>query len=365
MSPTEPNEPLPTTPVGPAEPRAAPAPPQAAQASLPAGPGPAPGWGFPPAYMPPPTPPRRDRLAVAIVAFIFGGLFLVFFGFLLLAYSAVRGETPAITGGPRVGVLEVRGPIGMDGGVDAERTMKQIRKFAEDTGLKGVVVRVDSPGGAVGPTQEIFDELRRLAGKKPVVCSLGSLAASGGFYVAMACPEVVAAPSTLTGSIGVISQFVDVSGLAAKVGVDVETVKSGKLKDVGNPFRQMTADERAYWQGVSDRIHAQFIKAVMESRKLAEEDVRRVADGRVITGEDALAAGLVDGLGNFYDAVESVKKKAKISGEPTLVYPSDERSRFLDQLLGGAARALVGAIREGAAAEAGEARAPAVYFLAR
>jgi protease-4 len=300
---------------------------------------------------------------MAIVAFIFGGLFLVFFGFLLLAYSAVRGETPSIAGGPRVGILEVHGPIGMDGGVDAERTMKHVRKFAEDGGIKGVVVRIDSPGGAVGPTQEIFEEIRRLAEKKPVVCSLGSLAASGGFYVAMACPKVVSAPSTLTGSIGVISYFVNVTRLAGKVGVDLETVKSGKLKDVGNPFRDMSPEERAYWQGVSDRIHAQFIKA--EARKRPEDEVRRVADGRVITGEEALEAGLVDALGNFYDAVEAVKKEAKISGEPTLVYPADERARFLEQLLGGAARALVGAVREGAAAEAIDARSPGVYFLAR
>jgi protease-4 len=253
----------------------------------------------------------------------------------------------------------------MDGGVDAERTMKQVRKFAEDSGIKGVVVRVDSPGGAVGPTQEIFDEIRRLAARKPVVCSLGSLAASGGFYIAMACPRVVAAPSTLTGSIGVISQFFNVSALAGKVGVNVETVKSGRMKDVGNPFRDMSADERAYWQGVSDRIHAQFIKAVVTSRKLPEDEVRRVADGRVITGADALEAKLVDALGNFYDAVEEVKTAAKITGEPTLVYPSDERSRFLDQLMGGAARALVAAVREGVSAEASQAGAPGVYFLAR
>jgi protease-4 len=315
--------------------------------------------------MPPPAPPRRDRLALAVVAFIFGGLFLVFFGFLALAYSAVRGETPSITGGPRVGVLEIRGGIGMSGGVDAERSMKQIRKFAADSGIKGVVVRVDSPGGAVGPTQEIFDELKRLSARKPVACSLGSVAASGGFYIAMACPKVVAAPSTLTGSIGVISQFFNVSTLAGKVGVDVETVKSGKLKDVGNPFRDMTPDERTYWQGVSDRIHGQFIQAVAEARGLTEAEVRRVADGRVITGADALEAKLVDSLGNFYDAVEAVKIEAKLSGEPTLVYPADERSRLLDQLMGGAARALLGAVREGVAAEAQEALAPRVYFLAR
>jgi protease-4 len=264
-----------------------------------------------------------------------------------------------------VGVIELRGAIGMDGGVDAERTMKQVRKFAEDDGLRGVVVRIDSPGGAVGPTQEIFEEVRRLAAKKPVVCSLGTLAASGGFYVAMACPRIVAAPSTLTGSVGVISQFPNVRGLAEKLGVDVETVKSGKLKDAGNPFREMSPEDRAYWQALSDRIHAQFIRAVVESRKKTEEEVRRIADGRVITGEEAKEAGLVDQLGNFYDAVDAVKAEAKFSGEPTLVYPPDERARFLDQLMGGAAHALWGAVRDGVAREAAGASAPGVYFLAR
>jgi len=316
--------------------------------------------------MAPPPPPRRDRLALGIVAFIFGGLFLVFFGFLVLAYSAVRGETPSISGGPRVGVLELKGAIGMgDGGVDGERVMKQARKFAEDSGIKAVLVRIESPGGAVGPTQEIFEEVKRLAAKKPVVCSLGSMAASGGFYVAMACPKIVSAPSTLAGSIGVISQFPNVKGLADKVGVEMETVKSGKLKDVGNPFRAMGAEERAYWQEVSDRIHSQFIRAVAEGRKLKEEDVRKFADGRVITGDQALELGLVDQLGNFYDALEVLKKDAKITAEPTLVYPLDERGRFLDQLMGGVARSLVGAVREGIAQEALEARSPGLYFLPR
>jgi protease-4 len=361
MEPRDPNEPLPTTPVGAPEPaRPAPLPPAAS------GWGPPPGWASQPPAMPPPPPPRRDRLALGIVAFIFGGLFLVFFGFLVLAYSAVRGETPSISGGPKIGVLEVKGAIGMDGGgVDAERLMKHARKFGEDGSIKGVLVRVDSPGGAVGPTQEIFEEVRRLAEKKPVVCSLGSIAASGGFYVAMACPKVIASASTLTGSIGVISQFPNVSRLADKVGVDVETVKSGKLKDVGNPFREMGAEERAYWQAVSDRIHGQFIAAVVEARGKSEEEVRKVADGRVITGDQALEAGLVDGLGNFYDALDLLKSEAKIEGEPTLVYPADERARFLEQLMGGAAKALVGAVRDGVAGGALEASQPGVYFLAR
>jgi protease IV len=378
MNPNDPNEPLPTTPVGPgpatpeapaggppgpAAPRwGAPPPPPPTWGTPP----PAGGWGAQPPGMPPP-PPRRDRLALGIVAFIFGGLFLVFFGFLLLAYSAVRGEGSALSSGPRVGVIEVKGQIGGGGGpgADADRIMKQIRRFAEDDGLKAVVVRVDSPGGAVGPSQEIYDEVRRLAAKKVVVCSMGSLAASGGLYIAMACPKIVAEPGTLTGSIGVISMFPNVKILADKVGVRVETVKTGAYKDAGNPFREMTEADRAYWQALVEDTLVQFVQAVAQGRKLEVEKVRAIADGRALTGSQAKAAGLVDQLGNFYDAVELAKTEAKLSGEPNLVYPPDEKGRFLEQLMGGAASSMADAVFTRLEQRAASSQQPGVYFLAR
>jgi protease-4 len=316
--------------------------------------------------MPPPPPPRRDRLALGIVAFIFGGLFLVFFGFLLLAYSAVRGESPGLSSGPRVGVVEVRGGIGMgDGGADGDRILKQLRRFAQDDGLRAVVIRIDSPGGAVGPSQEIHDEVKRLAGKKTVVCSLGNLAASGGFYVAVACPKIVAAPGTLTGSIGVISQFPNVKGLVERFDVRLETVKSGKLKDAGSPFRDMSPEERAYWQSLIDKVYGQFLAAVAEGRRLDVAKVREVADGRVFTGAEAKERGLVDQLGNFYDAVELARSEAKLTGEPTLVYPPDDRGRFLEHLVGGAAGAVADAVAVRIARGAAAAQEPGIYFLAR
>jgi protease-4 len=316
--------------------------------------------------MPPPPPPRRDRLAIGIVAFIFGGLFLVFFGFLVLAYSVVRGESPSIGAGPRVGVIVVKGGIGMgDGGPEADELLKKVKRFADDEAMKAVVVRIDSPGGSVGPSQEIHDEVKKLAGRKTVVCSLGNLAASGGYYIAVACPKIVAAPGTLTGSIGVISQFVNVKGLAERFDVKLETVKSGRLKDAGNPFRDMTAEDRAYWQALIDRVHGQFLAAVAEGRKLGIEEVRKVADGRVITGAEAKELGLVDLLGNFYDAVDLAKSEAKLSGEPHLVYPPDDRGQFLEDLLGGAAGAIADAFRARLARDARSAQAPGLYFLAR
>jgi protease-4 len=372
MAPIDPNEPLPTTPVeSPVPPP--PRPPSPPEAGAPvAGPAAAPwgGWGWgPPPWMAPPPPPPRDRLALAVVGAIFGGIVLVFLGFLVLAYGAVRGASPHLGSGPRIGIVEVKGPIGMgEHGVDAERVLRQLRKFERDAEIKALVIRIDSPGGAVAPSQEIHDELKRVAAKKPVVCSLGNVAASGGFYIAMGCPKgsVLAEPGTITGSIGVISQFPNVSKLAQRLDFRMETLKSGSLKDAGNPFRDMTPEDRAYWQGLIDRIYAQFLGAVVASRGLPEEQVRRIADGRVITGADAVEAGLVDRLGNFHVAIDRAMELAKATGEPELVYPPDDRVRFLEQLVGGMAGAATRAARAeltaGGVAGVGD---PGLYLLAR
>jgi protease-4 len=302
-----------------------------------------------------------------VVLFIFGGLFLVFFAFLFLAYTAVRGEAPRLATGPRIGVVELKGVIGLGGrgGVDAEDVMKLVKRYADDTDMKAVVVRIDSPGGAASASQEIYDELRRLAEDKVVVCSMGNVAASGGLYVAMGCDRIVAEPATLTGSIGVVSQFPNVKGLADRLSVKVETIKSGRLKDVGNPFRDMTPEDRAYWQQVVDQTYRQFVGAVAEGRGMAEEDVRKFADGRVLTGEQAQELGLVDELGNFHDAVDLAKEEAGIKGEPRLVYPPDERARFFEDLFGGAVRSIADAVRAEVHREAMGAEGPGVYYLAR
>jgi protease-4 len=279
----------------------------------------------------------------------------------------VKGESPSIAaGGPRIGVIEVTGTIGAgDAGVSSDSLLKAIRKFSQDDGIKAVVVRIDSPGGAVAPSQEIHGEVKKLAEKKTVVCSMGSLAASGGYYIAIGCPKIMAEPGTLTGSIGVISQFANVKGLIERFDVKMETVKSGKLKDAGNPFREMTPEDRAYWQALIDRVYAQFVRAVAEGRKLPEAEVRKIADGRVLTGEEAKELGLVDELGNFYDAVELAKTGANLEGEPRLVYPPDEGGVFLEQLFGRAAGAVADAVAARVQREASAAQTPGVYFLAR
>jgi len=363
MSTNDPGEPLPTTPVSPA---AQPAPAQQ-QWSAP----PPPPWATqqqPP--LPPQPPPRRDRAALAVVLFIFGGLFLVFFAFLWLAYGAVKGESPRLASGPRIGVVDVKGPIGMGrGSVEAEPLLKLLKRYGEDSDMKAVVVRIDSPGGAVGTSQEILDGLRRLAEDKVVVCTMGNLGASGALLVAMGCDRIVAQPGTLTGSIGVISAFPNVNGLLRKIDVQMNTVTAGKLKDAGSPFREFSDADRAYWQDLADRIHRQFIQAVAEGRDLPVEQVEKFADGRVFTGEQAVEMGLVDELGGFQDAVDLAKELAEIRGDPRLIFPPDERSRFLEELLGGMAQKVAQAVGEAVRTEihrqSTSADGPGVYFLAQ
>jgi protease-4 len=156
-----------------------------------------------------------------------------------------------------------------------------------------------------------------------------------------------------------------VKGLAERFNVKFETIKSGKLKDAGNPFREMTPEDRAYWQALVDQVYRQFLAAVVESRELPEEDVRKIADGRVLTGEQAQELGLIDELGNFNDAVDTAKEQAGLSGEPRLVYPPDERARFLEELMGGAARGIGDALRTELHREANAAATPGVYYMAR
>jgi protease-4 len=348
-------DPLPTTPVSP--PPAHAAPPQWGPAAWP---------GWPPAPMPPPAPPPRDRLALAVVGVVFGGLFLVFLAFLFLAYGAVKGTAPRLASGPKIGIVEVKGTIGGGaGGVESQDVLKLVKRFADDEEMRAVVVRIESPGGSVAPSQEIYDELGKLAERKVVVCSMGDIAASGGLYVALACPTIVAEPGTLTGSIGVISQFPNVGKLVERFDVKVETIKSGKLKDAGNPLRDMTEAEREYWQALVNGVYEQFVRAVVESRELADADVRKIADGRVLTGEQAKEIGLVDELGNFHDAVDIAMEQAGLKGDPRLVFPPDERSRFLEELMGGAVKGIADGVRAELGREGVRGERPGVFFLAR
>jgi protease IV len=272
-----------------------------------------------------------DRRAAWVLGVIFGGLFLCLFGFLLILTIAVRSDDDKgslSSGGDRVGVVEISGQID-----DSKKTIKELDAFAEDEHIKAIIVRIDSPGGAVGPSQEIYDRIRKLRAKKKIFASMGSLAASGGFYIAMAAEKVYANPGTLTGSIGVIFQLPNVQGLMKWAGVEMNTITAGKLKDSGSPFKPMTAEEREYFSRMLEDVHAQFIQAVADGRGLKVEEVTPVADGRVFTGRQAKEMKLVDELGGLSDAVEAVAKLAGIKGEPKTEYPK-QKERLLRELLG-------------------------------
>jgi protease-4 len=240
-----------------------------------------------------------------------------------------------MTGEGKIGVVEIEGTI-----TDMKEAMEDVVKFKEDDSIKGVILRINSPGGAVGPTQEIYSEIKKLKKMKKVYVSMGSVCASGGYYIAVTGDKVYASPSTITGSIGVIMQQTVVEDLMKKIGVEANTIKSGALKDTGTPFRKMRDDERKYLQGVIDSIYEQFVKDVAEGRKLPIEKVRQLADGRIYTGLQAKDTGLIDNIGTFYDVIDDMKKVLNIKGKPALVYGKRPFS-FLKWLISSAVQDII------------------------
>jgi protease-4 len=300
-----------------------------------------------------------DKRTVAVLLAIFGSLFLALFGFLFIAWIAIDGASAPSFGKGRIGVVEVKGAI-----MDSDEIVEQLHDFGEDERIRAVILRIDSPGGAVAPSQEIAGEVRKLGEKKPVVASMGNMAASGGYYVAAPASRIVANAGTITGSIGVITQVANLSEITDRLGFRMNTVKSGAAKDAGNPFRPFTDEDRALFQTVVDTVYEQFVREVAEGRDLPEEQVKAVADGRILTGETALEAGLVDELGNFRDAVDLAAELAGIEGDPQLVYPRGRRSSGLEHFFAEGARAVVAAgADELRATLEGKADAPAVQFL--
>lgn len=228
-------------------------------------------------------------------------------------------------GGPRVAVVELEGPI-----EDSKDVLKALYQEARNKDTKAIVLRIDSPGGAVAPSEEIYNAVKRLKEKKPIVVSMGSVAASGGLYSALGASKILCQPGTQTGSIGVIMQIPNFTQVADHVGVSMVTVKSGALKDVGNQFRPMTDVERKFLEDTAAKVHSLFIKAVIEGRKLPEAKVREFADGRLVIGNEAKELGLVDGFGDVYDAA---REALKLAGEelksdelPSLHYTNGKKN---------------------------------------
>jgi len=290
------------------------------------------GGEQPASAAPPPSPPERGgRNWVLIVGLGLVALLLV--GGMLLVGAAVVALTvgadrPFGSLGERVAVVTVSGVIstsgeetffgGPIGGTRA--VMEQLRDAADDDHIKAVVLRINSPGGSAAASQEIHDEVSRLAEEKPVVVSMADVAASGGYYIAVPAKRIVANPSTLTGSIGVRMEYLQYHEAMSKLGITGGSLTTGPYKDTGSPWREMREDEERLLQEMLDEIYRQFIEDVAAGRDMDVSEVKEVADGRIFTGEQAMKAGLVDELGNFYRAVEIAGELGGIEGEPKLKY---------------------------------------------
>jgi protease-4 len=230
--------------------------------------------------------------------------------------------------GENVGIVEVKGVI-----ADPEPILTQLKEMRTNENVKAIVVRIDSPGGGVGPSQEIYDELKKTKQVKKVVASMGAIAASGGYYVAAAADHIVANAGTITGSISVIMEFANLEELLHKIGVGAFVIKSGEFKDVGSPLREMTAEEKNLLQGFIENVHEQFVTAIVEGRNMPREKVEAIADGRILSGEQAKELGLLDSLGNLEDAIALAGKLGGIKGEPSVVYAEKRKFSLLEYIL--------------------------------
>ena len=282
-----------------------------------------------------------SKKTVIIGAIIVVFLGLLFIGSVFIAKALLGTDERQFVQKPGIGLVEVKGMI-----LDSRETVRQLRHFLKKDDIKAVVLRVDSPGGVVAPSQEIYEEVRKFAAKKKIVVSMGSLAASGGYYISAPATLIYANPGTITASIGVIIKLSNIEALMDKIGIKATVIKTGKFKDSGSPVRELTVEDRAMFQSVIDSTHNQFIKAVASGRKLPEDEVRRIADGRVLSGEQALALKLVDRLGTLQDAIEEAGRLAGIKGEPEVILPPKRKLNYLDLLSGGVEETFEGALNK-------------------
>jgi protease IV len=295
---------------------------------------------------------RQTLVAVSAAAAL-----LVVFVLLAVARPTLRTGHDAWFPRDRVAFLPIHGVILSD-----EEIVFELQAFLEDPSVRAIVVSIDSPGGGVAPSQSIFQELRRAREEGvPVVASIGSVGASGGYYIALAADSILALPGSVTGSIGVIMEFPDASDLLARVGVGMEVVKSAEHKDAGSPFRRISESDRRSLQAMVSDVFDQFVDVVAAERGLATDSVRVLADGRLLSGRQALAAGLIDGTGNLADAIAVAGRMAGLGDYPEVLFPPQPRRSLLEVVLGVAATDLAGRLR----ASAESVQGPRLRFMAR
>jgi protease-4 len=265
---------------------------------------------------------------IAVLVFFFGLFVLTIVSWI---FSEESDETIS-TGGEKIAVVELKEPI-----VFSEDIVRQFKKYRDNKSIRAIVFRIESPGGGVTASQEIYEEVKKTrdAGK-PVVVSMGSVAASGGYYVSCGATRIVANPGTLTGSIGVVSYIMHVQRLLDKIGIDETTFKTGKFKDSGSPFRRTTEEEKQYFSMLNSDVYDQFVDVVAEERGMDRKDVLKYADGRVFTGRQALEYGFVDTLGTMEDAISIAAELGGIHGKPSVVKET-RRKTFFERFIGDAA----------------------------
>jgi protease-4 len=261
---------------------------------------------------------------------ILWGFFIIFvvIPILIVLGYVIWDKKEGLKTGPQVGVLLVRGLI-----TDSREYIEGLKSFRENSRVKAIVLRVDSPGGGVSAAQEIYREVEKTKAVKPVVASLGSMATSGGYYISCVATKVVANPGTVTGSIGAIAVFPNFEKLFEKIGYSTVVIKSGEFKDIGNPARSMTPEEETLLRDTILEVHDQFVKDVARARGMEEASVRQIADGRILTGAKAKNLGLVDELGNLQDAIELAKTLGHIEGKPEVIY-YEKKKKLLDIIIG-------------------------------
>ncbi|MFO7983224.1 MAG: signal peptide peptidase SppA [Desulfuromonadales bacterium] len=263
-----------------------------------------------------------------LAAILVTGAIFLFFAVMVIVVAVAMKRPASISIGPKVGVVEVEGAI-----VTSNSIIRQLKSFREDNSVKSIVLRVNSPGGGVAPSQEIHTEVLKAVEKKPVVVSMGSVAASGGYYIAAPASRIVANPGTITGSIGVIMEFANLEELFEKIGLKTYIVKSGPYKDLGSPVKPMSENDRKLLQGLISDVHQQFTQAVSEGRNIDHQKVVALADGRIFTGRQALDENLIDELGNVEDAIDTAAKMGGIEGKPRVVYPKQDKPDLLEYLI--------------------------------
>ena len=271
----------------------------------------------------------KNRLLIFLLSLVVLAVFVFIALLASMVFSIRRATTPIrLTGSKNIAVLEIKGII-----MSSARVTEKIAKLKEEEGVRAIVVRINSPGGAVGPSQEIHAELKKLGKKIPVFASLGTIATSGGYYIAAACEKIFSNPGTLTGSIGVMMNFVNLERVYDYLKLEHSVIKSGKFKDIGSASRKISSGEKKLLQGLIDDTFNQFKKAILSNRKLPGKTIKLISDGRILTGLQAKKLGLVDKIGTLQDTIEEITKAAKIQGKPEIIYPLRKKEKFIEYIL--------------------------------